>query len=404
MRVLFWFLLLAAAAVGVALALRLTSGYALFVSPPYRVEIALNLFLLVVLVAFVACYAGVRVLRGALNLPREVRGMRRRQQLERVRSGQDAAVVALLEGRHGRARRLAEDVLAMPQSTGVAALVGARAAIDTRDYAAAEALLARPDAQVQSLAVPRLMMQAEMRLDAGQPVEALTILEKLRKDAGLHTAALRLEVRARQAAGRYAEVPPLVDQLVKRKVYSPAEAEVLRATAHAAELEARRDDLAALRAYWKSLSDAEQRHPRVARAAAGGFVNVGSDRDAADILARALDRSWSSELVLAFAACKPLDTMRQLEVAERWLTEHNQDPKLLFTLGLLCQRQQLWGKAQTYLEASLALDDAYATRVALGELCVHLGRTAEANAHLAAALNLALAALKHADGDEPKPL
>jgi len=33
-RVLFWFLLLAAAAVGVALAARLTTGYALFVAPP----------------------------------------------------------------------------------------------------------------------------------------------------------------------------------------------------------------------------------------------------------------------------------------------------------------------------------------------------------------------------------
>ncbi len=394
MRILFWFLLLAAAAVGVALALRLTNGYALFVSPPYRVEIALNLFLLLVVLGFVAFYAGLRVVQRALDLPRGVRALRRRQQLERVRVGQDAAVIALLEGRYGRARRLAEDVLEVPQSSGIAALIAARAAIDTHDFAVAEALLSRMDVQARSLAVPRLMLQAEIRLQAGQPVEALSILEALRKEAGLHTAALRLELRALQAAGRHAEIPSRVDQLVKRKVYSPAEADALRATAHAAALESLRDDSGALRTYWKRLTDAEQRSPRVALAAAQSFVALGNDREAADILARALERSWSSDLVVAFAECRPPDAMRQLEVAERWLPEHNQDPKLLFALGLLCQRQQLWGKAQTYLEASLALDDAYATRVALGELFVRIGRSADANEHLATALNLALGELK----------
>ena len=57
-------------------------------------------------------------------------------------------------------------------------------------------------------------------------------------------------------------------------------------------------------------------------------------------------------------------------------------------------RAQLWGKAQTYFEASLALEDAYETRVALGELFAQIGRTDGANAQLAAALKLALAELR----------
>ena len=50
-------------------------------------------------------------------------------------------MVALLEGRYGKARQFAEEALAIPQSSGLAALIGARAAIETRDFAAAEALL-----------------------------------------------------------------------------------------------------------------------------------------------------------------------------------------------------------------------------------------------------------------------
>ena len=55
----------------------------------------------------------------------------------------------------------------MPQSSGLAALVAARAAIETREFEAARRLLARADAQVPSLAVPRLMLEAEMRSSSG---------------------------------------------------------------------------------------------------------------------------------------------------------------------------------------------------------------------------------------------
>ena len=84
----------------------------------------------------------------------------------------------------------------------------------------------------------------------------------------------------------------------------------------------------------------------------------------------------------------------QLEQAERWLPRHNQDAVLLRVLGTLCQRQQLWGKAQTYLEASLALDNNWRAQLALGEMLGRLGRSDEANAHLVAALKLATEELR----------
>ena len=393
MRVLFWFLLLACAAVAVALAARLTTGYALFVAPPYRVELSLNLLLLLVVGGFFAGYVLLRIVRRGLGLPEEVRLYRQRQHLERARAKQDAALVALLEGRYGRARQFAEEALAIPHSSGLSALLGARAAIATREFAAAEALLARADASVPSLAVPRLMLEAEMKLEQGQPLEALAILGMLRKEAGSHTAALRLELRALQGAGRYAEIPPLVDQLVKRKVYGVREGEFVRAAAHAQELAARVLDGEGLRAYWSKLSETEQRNPKIARAAARSFIALGGDREAAELLAKSLEREWNSELVALYAECRPADGAPQLEQAERWLAKHRDDATLLYALGVLCERAQLWGKAQTYFEASLAVENSWRTRVALGELFARLNRDFDANAQLAAALKLALAEL-----------
>ena len=122
-------------------------------------------------------------------------------------------------------------------------------------------------------------------------------------------------------------------------------------------------------------------------------MRLGRDRDAVELLARSLDRHWDPALVAQFAEAKPEDDARQLEIAERWLAQHSDDATLLFTLGRLCERAQLWGKAQTYYEASLALADHWRTRVMLGEMQARLGRIDEANAHLAAALKLALAEL-----------
>jgi len=390
MRVLFWFLILAGAAVAVALAARLTTDYALFVAPPYRVELSLNLLLLLVVAGFFAGYASLRIVRRAMRLPEEVRLYRQRQHQERARAKQDAAIVALLEGRFGRARQFAEEALAIPQSSGLSALLAARAAIATREFAAAESLLARADATVPSLAVPRLMLEAEMKLEQGQPLEALAILSALRKEAGSHTAALRLELRALQGAGRYAEIPPLVDQLVKRKVYGVREGEFVRAAAHAQELNARMLDGEGLRAYWSKLSETEQRNPKIARAAARSFIALGGDREAVELLTKSLEREWNSELVELYAECRPADGAPQLEQGERWLAKHRDDSALLYALGVLCERAQLWGKAQTYFEASLAVEDSWRTRVALGELFARLGRVSDANAQLALALKLAI--------------
>ena len=394
MRALFAFLLLAVLALLAALLFKHNAGYALFVAPPYRVELSLNALVVIALVAFALLYLLLRFSAKIARLPQEVRDARRRRNAERARARQDSAVVALLEGRYGKARQYADEALAVPQSSGLSALVGARAAIDSREFDAAESYLGRADAGVGSLAVPRLMLHAETALERGRPGDALARLAELKREAGLHTAALRLELRALKAAGRHVEVAPLVEQLVKRRVYDAAQGEMLRAGAHAEALAALRQDAAGLRSYWNRLSDADRGNPKVARAGAVSFLVLGGDREAAQIIESCLNREWDSDLAVLYAQCRTPEPTRQLETAEQWLLRHRQDATLLYALGKLCERESLWGKAQTYFEASLALDNHWRAHVALGEMLGRLGRDDQANVHLAIALKLALAELK----------
>jgi HemY protein len=394
MRILFWFLLLAVAAVVAALAAKLNSGYALLVAPPYRVELSLNLLLILIVVGFFALYLGLRMVARTVQLPAQVRVLRRQQKQQRARTKLDAAIVALLEGRYGKAQQEAKEALALPHSSGLAALVASRAAIDMRQFDVAEGFLSRPETQATSLAVPRLTLSAEIALEQGQPQEALRILESLKREAGLHTAALRLELRATQAARRFAAIPPLVDQLVKRGVFDATQGEQVRTAAQREQLRALSNDAAGLRDAWNRLPETTRTQPPIARAAALSFLQLGGDREAAEIVARSLERGWDSELVELYGECRLGDPTLQLEQAERWLATHNQDAALLRVLGTLCERRQLWGKAQTYLEASLALDNGWRTHLALGEMLGRLGRGDEANTHFVAALKLATEELK----------
>ncbi len=91
-----------------------------------------------------------------------------------------------------------------------------------------------------------------------------------------------------------------------------------------------------------------------------------------------------------YGECGAADTLRQIERAERWLRDHREDGALLLALGRLCAQQQLWGKAQSYLEASLSVEPTYSVHLELARLHEKLGRADDARVHYRASLELAV--------------
>ena len=64
---------------------------------------------------------------------------------------------------------------------------------------------------------------------------------------------------------------------------------------------------------------------------------------------------------------------QHLKNAEAFLKDRPEDPDLLLTVGRLSFRNQLWGKARSYLETSLAIRPAAETCEALGQLMERIG-------------------------------
>ena len=117
MRALLWVVGLFALAVGITVAARYNAGYVLVVLPTQRIELSVNLAVILVLAASLVFYLLWRALMLALGMPSRAREFRRSQERLRGRITLQEALKAYFEGRHGRAERAASERSAASRPT-----------------------------------------------------------------------------------------------------------------------------------------------------------------------------------------------------------------------------------------------------------------------------------------------
>jgi len=382
-RRLFRLLALFALAVGIAVAVRFNEGYLLLVVPPYRADVSLALALFVLALAFLLFYGVVRGIGLALALPGRVDGYRRRRQREKAAESLRESWRLLFEGRYSQAMRRAGEASAVGESPGLAALLAARAAQHLREVGKAQSWLARVDRDDRRLTPARLMVEAEIYLDARCFAEAAEALQQLQAISGRHIAALRLELRAHEGCGNWPEVIRLTRLLEKRAALAPEVGEQIKLRAYR-ELIRQRSDVGQLLKTLRRVPAAECRG-RLASVFAEALLVDDAHDEAQSLLDRCLAVEWESTLVRLYGQLATSDPTACIARAESWLPEHPDDAELLRSLGRLCLQQRLWGKAQSYLEASLALADRREVRLELARLFEQTERAQLALPHYRAA-------------------
>ncbi len=395
MRWVIWIFVLGALATGLTLLASLNTGYVLVALPGHRIELSLNFALILAVAGFVAAYLLVRLLVTTVELPARVARFRSER---RRTAGHGALVEALRDffaGSYARAEKNVNRAVALGEPANLGAVIAARAAHELRAPERRDGYLAQQPADPAKPDAARLISEAQMLLDERRPEDALAALAMLPTK---HTASLRLELRARQRLGQWDLVPALVDQLEKRRVFSKDQADAERGHAWRRLLEREAGDAAALAAIWKRVPDAYRRDTTVAGAAAAALHALGRCAEAQEVMERSLETEWDGGLVTLYGECSGPDTLRQIERAERWLKDHREDGTLLLALGRLCARQQLWGKAQSYLEASIAIEPTYSAHLELARLHEQLDRPDAARQHYRASLDLAVAQLNRLSG------
>lgn len=392
MRWLIRFVFVFALAAAVSLIARYSDGYALLVYPPYRIEISLPVLLLGVLAAFLALYVLLRAVSHTVRLPGYVSALRRRRREARGNAALHNAWEAFLEGRFGRSQKFAARAYGLKTAPSLSALIAARSAHSLRDFERRDEWLERAEHAPGDSRNARLSLRAEMLLDERRYEEARTVLREMHESGPKHVATLRLMLRAEQGLQNWDEALRLLRVLDKRDARSRPLNAPLRITATVENLKQKAFDAHALRECWKRLRGEERVEPRVAATAARLYMQLGECREAHRVVADALAAQWLPELVLLYGECHGDDALARIQQCETWLHERPTDATLLLTLGRLCAYQELWGKAQSYFEASLSQQPTRAAHRELARLFQQTGRESDAERHYRLAADEALPA------------
>lgn len=388
MKFLVWLLGLFSLAVALKLAAH-NPGYLLLVYPPYRIEMSLTLFVLMLLALFMLGYFAVRLALSAIRLPAYVRQFRVERAHSKGRSAMTEALNAFFEGRYAVAEKAAVRAMEFAESSDLNSVIAARAAHELREFDRRDVYLATADNKSAGGSTMRLMAQAKFNLDQHQPQAALQSLKELRESGAKgHVGALHLELRAQQQARNWDAVLDVIDQLKKRSAIDDAAAAQIRQQAWLEKIRAHTLDTPALLAIWKSTPGEFRKRPKVAVTAARAFIRQGDCHNAKQIITDRLNAEWDSDLVMLYGECLTGEAGSHIEQTERWLKQHPDDSGLLLVLGKLCLHQGLWSKAQNYLDASNSITPSSAAYTALGQLSEKLQQPDEAFRYLQKAMAL----------------
>ena len=378
MRWLVAFLFLLVLAVAAALAAGFSKGYVLLVYPPYRLEMALSFFIVSLMVGFAALYAFIRLAMHTLRLPRDVRDYRLRRSRNRARSAMDQALTAFFEGHYRRAEKFAAVALKLQESPALSAVVAARAAHEQRNLEARDNYLKAAEIAAPENKLLQLIAQAEFLVEDRRARDALDVLDAAKLVAPRNPAVMRLEVRAHSVAKNWPQVLECLAQLNKFKDFDRKQLEPMRLNALREILSSKTQDSAALKDFWRKMLPAERLDASLAAAGARAFAGIGMSEEAQDIIERALANQWDSDLALLYADIPAEKPLVQIERAEAWLKTHPNDAQLLLALGKLCAAQKLWGKAQSYIEASLSVESTREAHATYAQLMEKMGKPDEA--------------------------
>lgn len=410
MRISLWLLALFGLAVAAALFAGSNPGSVTLFWPPYRIDLSLNLVLVLLLASFLTLHLALRALSALFAIPREARMWRQRQRERSMQLSLLDAYSQLVAGRFVRAKKSAESVLEQvrnlvggddklsyaDQLLATAHLLAAEAAHALQDRTAREthyraALEHATQGESPEAGEGARLRAARWALDDRDASGALQLLDDAGQGPGRRVLALRMRLKAARMAGRTVMALETARLLAKHHALSQVAAHgVLQGLA--IEWIQSAYDPAQLIQAWARLEPTERLMPDVALAGARRLLMLQGDV--------ALSREWllpvweqMLEQPSALAPSQCVELVRVLETgfasnAEAlegdWLTRiesaqlsHPGDPVLQYLAGVTCMRLQLWGKARQLLKQALVrLQDAGLRRDAwrqLAELALEQG-------------------------------
>ena len=217
-----------------------------------------------------------------------------------------------------------------------------------------------------------LLTQAEPQIDREQYEQALATLRRIEENSRDHSYALGLLGTLYYRLEDWDNLGELLPRLKAQGRITNDTIRKWTVRVHSEHL-GRAADADAVQACWKNVPRNLRSDIDLLEAYFSALIRSGKHEQAEKEIAAALKKEWRAPLVRLFGLVEGPDASRQLKRAEGWLADHPEDPDLLLTAARLCLRNELWGKARSYLETVISLRPTPEAYQEYGRLLNRLG-------------------------------
>ena len=321
----------------------------------WRLQTSAGFFVIALLLGFGLLYFSIRAVARCLRLPRDLREGRLRRRQQRAEKYLTEGLIHMTEGRWRPAERDFYRAARVSRAPYVNYLYAARAAqeagaVARRDDYLRLAFKNRPEA---GMAIG--LTQARLQLSQRQTEQALATLKDLQRQQPGQPQVRQLLLQTYTDLKDWRAVLALLPAIGKTGLYSPEQMQARQLEAHAALLKeaGAAADRARLDRVWAGIAGKLKQHPYLTEVYVAERLRFADTADCEQLLRRAIKRRWDAALVRLYGLVEAPDAARQLATAEALLQARARDAALLLTLGRLCKRNRLWGKAGAYLQESI---------------------------------------------------
>ena len=364
-------------AVIVALLAMEDPGYVLIAVGEWTIETTVALTVVILLLSFCIIYYSIRAVLRMLAVPGSLRHWQKQRHEHKAVKSLASGLIDLAEGQWQTAEKRLMKYVEDSDASLLNYLAAARAAQEQgadqrRDHYLKLALENHPSADI---AVG--LTQAELQLNQHQLEQALATLRHLHQLSPKHPQVLKALAGLYQSLGDWNHLLEIVPLLRKRKAMKAEKITDLSQQAYLRLLQAA-SLFAELSAIWTRIPESFRENEVLLSVYVRQLLKMGESDLAEPLLRRSLRRKFNESLLMLYGKIDSAEPSRQLELVESLLEDHGRDAIALLTAGRLCLRNKLWGKARSYLEASVNAQPNIEAYNELGNLLERMGESAAA--------------------------
>lgn len=334
----------------------------------------------VLLLLLAAAYFALRGVVGAFTARERLAQLRQERRRRRAREDTQRGLLDLAAGQWKSAEDLLSRSARDADSPASNYLVAARAAdlldaVDRRDEWLSRAQEHAPEERAAAL-----VTLAEMQMRRAQDEAALQTLEQLDASGDLNSRGLELMARLLQKLGRGEQLLALGPRLQSAKELPDEKVNEILAQVQLEEVRAagEKRDQSRLEKAWSGLPRGVRKLPQSVVVYARAVMACQDHPTAEKALRELIEETHDVAAIRLYGDVALPDPLAPLERAEGWLRKQPDDPDLLSTCARLCLRAELFGKARSYLEASLARRPSAENSLILADLLEGMGEPARA--------------------------